>query len=253
MFLPLAQQPLESQGLLVIETSRSHSIRHTTLVGLLWTSCQSGSEICTWQHTTLTSDRYTCPGGIRTHNPSKPAAAHPRLRPRDQCDRQHGAYFVCSTFKNSTVCLPSAFAYVYYDSSVQKQPVCFYNTNEMCLLCDLYLKYNSDQFYQTKLCILPVIVARSMSVIVSPCTWNYETQNAMRLACVLHHLNYLKIESVAQLCDVSHKMTISASGTYFCWRNVFHFKYFCKLRVSRRLCKTLTRGFLQKFLRFLIF
>jgi len=85
----------------------------------------------------------------------------------------------------------------------------------MCLLCGLYLKYNSGQFYQTfELRILPVIVARSMPIIVSPCTRKYETQNAVRVASVLYHLNYLKIESVAQLCDVSHKMTISASGTY---------------------------------------
>jgi len=112
-----------------------------------------------------------------------------------------------------TECIPC----VYYGSSVQKQPICFYNTNEMCLLCGLYLIYNSDQFYQTfELCVLPVIVARSMSKIVSPCTRKYETKIAMRVACVLHHTNYLKIESVAQLCDVSHKMTFSASGTYFC-------------------------------------
>ena len=48
----------------------------------------------------------------------------------------------------------------------------------MCLLCGLYLKYNSDQFYQTfELCILSVIVARSMSIIVSPCTRIHETHN----------------------------------------------------------------------------
>ena len=41
--------------------------------------------------TTLTTDRQTCPpppsGGIRTRNPSKRAAADPRLRPRGHWDR----------------------------------------------------------------------------------------------------------------------------------------------------------------------
>jgi len=34
---------------------------HTTPVGLLWTSDQSVAEAATWQHTTLTRDRHSCP------------------------------------------------------------------------------------------------------------------------------------------------------------------------------------------------
>ena len=34
------------------------------------------------QYTTLNIDIHPCPGGIRTHNPSKRAAVDPRLRPR---------------------------------------------------------------------------------------------------------------------------------------------------------------------------
>jgi hypothetical protein len=50
-----AQQPLEGQGLLIIEASRSHS------VGLLWTSDQPATETSTWQHTTITRDKHACP------------------------------------------------------------------------------------------------------------------------------------------------------------------------------------------------
>ena len=35
-----------------------------------------------WQHTTLTTHRHPCPGGIRTHNLSRRAAADLHLRPR---------------------------------------------------------------------------------------------------------------------------------------------------------------------------
>jgi len=42
----------------------------------------------TWQHTTLTTDIHA-PGGIRTHNPSRRAAADLRLRPSGQWDRHN--------------------------------------------------------------------------------------------------------------------------------------------------------------------
>jgi hypothetical protein len=40
------------------------------------------------QHTTLTTDRHPCPGGIRTHNLSGRAAEDLRLRPRGHWNRQ---------------------------------------------------------------------------------------------------------------------------------------------------------------------
>jgi hypothetical protein len=43
-------------------------------VGLLWTSDQLVAETSTWQHTTLTTDKYPLSGGIRTHNLSRRAA-----------------------------------------------------------------------------------------------------------------------------------------------------------------------------------
>jgi len=46
----MTQQPLEDQGLFIIEDSLSHS------VGLPWTSDRTGAEVSTWQHTTLKRD-----------------------------------------------------------------------------------------------------------------------------------------------------------------------------------------------------
>jgi len=77
---PMAQQPLVSQGLLIIEALTSHSdTPHST--GLLWRSDQPDAENSTRQNTTLTREEIHDPGGIRTSNPSKRAAADPRLRP----------------------------------------------------------------------------------------------------------------------------------------------------------------------------
>ena len=81
---PLLSQrnsPPVGQGLLIIDDSQSHSDTPQS-VGLLWTSDQPVAETSTWQHTTLITDIHAiC--RIRTRNPSKWAAAHPRLRPRD--------------------------------------------------------------------------------------------------------------------------------------------------------------------------
>jgi hypothetical protein len=71
----MRQIALVGQTLLVIEASRplsdtSHS------VGLLWTSYQLVAETSTWQHNT---HDIHAPGGIRTHNLSRRAAADRRL------------------------------------------------------------------------------------------------------------------------------------------------------------------------------
>ena len=71
----MAQRPLVGQGQLIIEGSRS--LADTPhLLGLLWTSDQPDTQHS--QETAIHS-----PSGIRTRNPSKLAAADPRLRPRD--------------------------------------------------------------------------------------------------------------------------------------------------------------------------
>ena len=58
-------------------------------VGLLWTRDRPVVE--TWQHTTLTTDIHVS-GGIRTRNPSRRAAAAPRLRPLGHWDRLYSIY-----------------------------------------------------------------------------------------------------------------------------------------------------------------
>jgi len=70
------------QGLLIVEASLSQTVTlHSA--GLLWTRDQTDAETSTRQHTTLTTDR---PGGIRTRNSNKRAAADLRFRPRDHWD-----------------------------------------------------------------------------------------------------------------------------------------------------------------------
>jgi hypothetical protein len=79
----MTQQPPVGKGLLIIENTRSHSDTSQS-VGLLWTSDQPDTE---FYLKTLTRNRLHFSGGIRTRNPSKRAAADPRLRPRGYWDR----------------------------------------------------------------------------------------------------------------------------------------------------------------------
>ena len=64
------------------------TLRHTKpySVGLFWTSDQLVAETSTRQHTTLNTDIHAT-GGIRTHNPSKRAAADPRLKTPGHSDQ----------------------------------------------------------------------------------------------------------------------------------------------------------------------
>ena len=84
-FLPMAQQPLFGQDLLIIEASLSHSDTPHS-IGLLWTSDQTDAEISTWQCTTLTREKYPC--CRRNSNPQSQQArgADSRLRPRGHRD-----------------------------------------------------------------------------------------------------------------------------------------------------------------------
>jgi len=74
----MAQQPLLGQVLLIIGTSRSHSDTPHS-VGILWTSDQPDAGTSTWQHTTLTRDRYLC--CRRVSNPQSQQANGPRPTP----------------------------------------------------------------------------------------------------------------------------------------------------------------------------
>jgi len=58
-FFAISQQPPVGHDL-IIEASRSQSDTPQS-VGLLWTGDQPDSETSTWQHTTITTDRISCP------------------------------------------------------------------------------------------------------------------------------------------------------------------------------------------------
>ena len=81
-------RPNAGQGLLILEVSRSHSDASQS-VGLLWTSDQLAAETCTdnMQHSQQTDIH--APGGIRTYDLSRRAAADLRLRPRGFWDQQY--------------------------------------------------------------------------------------------------------------------------------------------------------------------
>jgi hypothetical protein len=78
-FFFVVRQPLVSQDLPIIEVSPSHTDTLQS-AGLVWMRDQPEAETSTWQHTTSTRNRHPCPGGVRTHGPSKRAAADPCLR-----------------------------------------------------------------------------------------------------------------------------------------------------------------------------
>ena len=65
---------------LINDASRSHSDTPPS-VGLLSMSDQTDAETSTWQYTQLTKDRHPWPRRDSKEQPSKPAAADPRLDP----------------------------------------------------------------------------------------------------------------------------------------------------------------------------
>jgi hypothetical protein len=91
--LPESQYPHDSPAFLVWPVLSTHcrcwgwmlglvtlNDTHTHTVGLPWMRDRSIAETSTTQHKTQETDNHV-PGGIRTCNPSKPAAADSRLRP----------------------------------------------------------------------------------------------------------------------------------------------------------------------------
>ena len=81
-FFPMELQPQLGQCLPIISALQSHSDT-THSLGLLWTSDQPDAETSTFtKHSTQKKLTSITPGGIRTSNPNKWAAADPRLRPR---------------------------------------------------------------------------------------------------------------------------------------------------------------------------
>jgi hypothetical protein len=79
-FFPHGWAALVGLSLLFVEVSRSHS-DITNSVGLLWMSDRPIAKTSTWQHKYSKQTNIHTLGVIRTHKPSKQAAADPRLRP----------------------------------------------------------------------------------------------------------------------------------------------------------------------------
>jgi hypothetical protein len=85
------------------------TLKHTPQsVGLLWTRDRPVAEASTWQHKHCTRDKHPCPGGIRTHDPSKRSAADLRLRPCGQWDRQDW-FLRCHTLASYSVIRAECF------------------------------------------------------------------------------------------------------------------------------------------------
>ena len=83
LFASMATQPLVGQGPLITQSSRSHSDSPHS-AGLLWTIYQPNAE----RHNNQERQTPNAHGGIRTRNPSKRAAADPRLRRRSHWNRR---------------------------------------------------------------------------------------------------------------------------------------------------------------------
>ena len=100
---PLAQPFLESQGLLILVSSRSHS------VGLGRTPLDESSARCSDLDLTThnTQKRRPCPRRDSNPNPGKRAAADPCLIPRGHGDR-HAQQIPMNLLENYTV-----YSYVY--------------------------------------------------------------------------------------------------------------------------------------------
>jgi hypothetical protein len=81
------ETPQVDQGLLIHEVSRSHSDTPHS-VGLIWTVIRSSQRPLPDNTQRPQQTNIYALGGIWTHNPSKRAAADPRLRPRGHWDRR---------------------------------------------------------------------------------------------------------------------------------------------------------------------
>jgi hypothetical protein len=80
IFLSRRNSPPVGQGLLIVEDSRTASVTHATVGRTPLDERPSPSQRPqpdNTQHSQVTDIH--APGGIRTHNPSKRAAAEPRL------------------------------------------------------------------------------------------------------------------------------------------------------------------------------
>jgi hypothetical protein len=96
-FLHVSQQPIVGQNLLIVDALTSHSdTQHS--IGLFWTSDRPAADSLpdNTLHSLETDIHASC--WIRTRNPSKRAAAHPRLTPHCHWDWLYVLHtFECQT------------------------------------------------------------------------------------------------------------------------------------------------------------
>jgi hypothetical protein len=76
-----------------VQTGSLNQLHKPHSVGFLRMTDRPVAETSTWQHKTLTRERRPFRAGIRTRNPSKRAAADPRLIPRGHRDPQNKYIF----------------------------------------------------------------------------------------------------------------------------------------------------------------
>jgi len=91
-YLPMTQQTLLGQDLLIIEASRSHwNTPHS--VGLLWTNCQPEAKTSTWQTTHITHKRQTSmpQAGLK---PAIPTSERPQTHASDHAATGIGFFIV---------------------------------------------------------------------------------------------------------------------------------------------------------------
>jgi hypothetical protein len=88
---PLEQQPNSVPGRLIVEVSRSHTIRHKCAIRLHWTSNQLVA-MHTAQHQTHETNIHKL-NGNRTRDPGTQAAAGLHFRSYGHRSRQHSIYF----------------------------------------------------------------------------------------------------------------------------------------------------------------
>ena len=89
IYIPVAMRPNADHGLPILGVSRSHTATHHSRLdssGRVISASQRPLPDNT-QHSQQTNIH--APGGIRTHNLSRRAAANLRLRPRGHWDRLH--------------------------------------------------------------------------------------------------------------------------------------------------------------------
>ena len=95
-FFSIAQQPLVGQDLLDIEAPWSYSDTPDS-VGILWTSDQPEAETSTWQHTTFTWDRHTCPPP-RGFEHTIPARERPQTHALDRVATGIGTHLLVTKY-----------------------------------------------------------------------------------------------------------------------------------------------------------